>query len=81
MSVDEPKARHNIGAKEYVSAWRRAGSELDRERLRDLRQLSETDAAERFARLLRLPRPYPLRRGSGLVEQQRIFSRLRSKDR
>jgi hypothetical protein len=44
-----------------------------------LRQLSEVEAAQRFARLLWQPAAYPLRKESGLVEQQRIFSRLRNR--
>lgn len=81
MSVNQPKGSRETGARHYASAWRRAGPELKRERLRELRQLSETEAAKRFALLLRLPSPYPVRRSSGLVEQQRILSRLRRKDR
>ncbi|MGA8262033.1 MAG: hypothetical protein WB783_17615 [Arenicellales bacterium] len=81
MSVNESKAGPDNGARQYANAWRRAGPELERERLRALRRLSEAEAAKRFALLLRLPGPYPLRPSSGLVEQQRIFSRLRSKDR
>ena len=67
-------------AEAYVRRWRRAAGALERERLRDLRRLSETEAAWRFAHLLCLSTPYPLRKGSGLVEQQRIFSRLRNSD-
>lgn len=50
---------------------------LDRQHRRELRQLNETEAAYRFARLLNIPGPYPLRPTSGLVEQQRLFNRLR----
>lgn len=78
MSDNDPKARSQTDAQDYVRAWHRAGAELDRQRLQDLRQLSETEAARRFARLLSQPLPYPLREGSGLVEQQRIFNRLRT---
>lgn len=81
MSINESNVGRETGALQYASAWRRAGPELERVRLRELRELSETEAAKRFALLLRLPGPYPLRRSSGLVEQQRILSRLRSKDR
>lgn len=80
MPADVSKAPHYTDAQRYVRAWRRAAAELDRERLRDLRQLSETEAARRFANLLCVPPPYPLREGSGLVKQQRIFARLRRKN-
>ena len=60
-----------------VKAWQRAQPELEANRLRELRQLSEQESAQRFAHLLCLVKPYPLRESSGLVEQQRIFSRLR----
>lgn len=64
-------------AEAYVRAWERTAAALETERLRALRRLSESQAAQRFARLLSPTPPYPLRPGSGLVEQQRIFSLLR----
>jgi len=60
-----------------VDAWQRAQPELEAERLRALRQMTERESAWRFAHLLCLVKPCPLRESSGLVEQQRIFSRLR----
>ena len=65
-------------AETLVRTWRRAQPELEAERLRELRRLSERESAQRFARLLRLSKPYPLREGSGLVEQQLIFLRMRA---
>jgi hypothetical protein len=62
-----------------AQAWQQRSELLERERLLRLRALSEYDAAQLFARLLSVAAPYPLHRGSGLVEQQRIFSRLRAK--
>lgn len=76
-SPDDDRAALS-GAQAYVHAWAERGRLLDAQRLGDLRALSEFDAAQRFARLLSLPLPYPLRPDSGLVEQQRIFARLRS---
>ena len=66
------------GARVLVAAWQRAHDALEAERQSKLRRLSERDSAQCFARLLRLSTPYPLRDGSGLVEQQRIFARLRN---
>ncbi len=66
-------------ASALVQRWRRAAAELDVCRLEDLRALGEREAARRFSILLRLDGDYPLRPSSGLVEQQRIFDRLREK--
>jgi len=64
-------------AAEFARRWRCAGDALEARRLEDLSSLSERDSARRFANLLRLEGAYPLRPSSGLVEQQRIFDRLR----
>lgn len=77
-SADAPV---DADAQAYVRAWRRTAALLDKGRLGELRALSEVEAAQQFARLLRMPPPYPLRPSSGLVEQQRIFSRLRAAPR
>lgn len=73
MSSDDA----NIDAEAYVRRWRRTAAAMNAERLRELRRLTESEAAQRFARLLSRSSGYPLRPGSGLVEQQRIFARLR----
>lgn len=73
MSSDDT----NIDAEAYVRAWRRTAAAMNAERLSELRRLTELEAAQRFAHLLRLSSGYPLRTSSGLVEQQRIFARLR----
>lgn len=65
-------------AKALADAWQCAGEELAALRIRELRQMSEAESAQRFARFLSPPGPYPLRKSSGLVEQQRIFARLRN---
>lgn len=70
-----------IDARRYADAWRKAQPALDEERLRALRALGETDAALLFARLLRMCPSLPLRESSGLVEQQRVFSRMRAQQR
>ena len=66
------------GAKALADAWQCAEAELTSLRIRELRQMSEAESAQRFARFLSPPGPYPLRKSSGLVEQQRIFARLRT---
>lgn len=75
--MESPGNSAEDGAKTLVAAWQRAHDVLEAERRSKLRQLSERDSAQCFARLLRLSTPYPLRESSGLVEQQRIFARLR----
>lgn len=75
--MESPGNPAEDGAKTLVAAWQRAHDVLEAERRSKLRQLSERDSAQCFARLLRLSTPYPLRESSGLVEQQRIFARLR----
>lgn len=76
-SMGNRNSKVDAGAGAYAHKWEKAGVALEAERLRELRALSELEAARRFARLLSGPLPYSLRPGSGLVEQQRIFSRIR----
>jgi hypothetical protein len=71
------KPQRGDGAAAWVTKWQRAQDLLEAQRLRELRSLSERESAQRFARLLRINIPYPLRGSSGLVEQQCIFARLR----
>lgn len=60
----------------YVQAWHARTGVLESERLRDLRALSERDSARRFM-LLQNPFPVAPKSTSGLIELQRVFSRLR----
>jgi len=76
MTTGEIDAR---AARTWVERWRRAESELQARRLSALRALSEYQSARYFANLLRLEGTYPLRPSSGLIEQQRIFDRLRKR--
>lgn len=76
--IDSHYRDEREGAKALADAWQCAHEALASVRIRELRQMSETESAERFARLLSPPGPYPLRKSSGLVEQQRIFDRLRT---
>ena len=79
MKTDAGDARATADAdsRAYARAWHQTAAALEPKRLQVLRQLSELEAAQRFDRLLGIPLPYPLREGSGLVEQQRIVDRLR----
>lgn len=76
--MSEPKKQNERDAAQaFVGAWQRAEKALNALRIQELRRMGETESAQRFARLLSPPAPYPLRKSSGLVEQQRIFARLR----
>jgi len=73
----DSKERSETGeARTYAQRWSEAASVLDERRLRDLRALTEVEAARRFA-LITTSATVPARPTSGLVEQQRIFARLR----
>ncbi|HET9214855.1 MAG TPA: hypothetical protein VFN93_08875 [Gaiellaceae bacterium] len=65
-------------ASEAARRWRRAGPALEAMRRRELRALTDADALAAAEALLTLPVPLPPRAElTGLVEQQRIFARLR----
>lgn len=72
MSVADPNARR------WVETWQRAGARLEaleRERLRNFRyedHMAEIDALLEIACRFAQPRS-----SSGLVEQQRLFAKLR----
>ena len=51
---------------------------MDALRLKELKNMTESEAARIFAQL-DVPHPYPLRPSSGLVEQQYWFKLLRVK--
>ena len=80
MSSDISTLRSDRDSQAYANAWRRAAPELEKERLHALRLLTEEDAAQLFAKLSAAAESFPLRDGSGLVEQQRIFSLLRDQE-
>ncbi|MBI3068158.1 MAG: hypothetical protein HY323_15610 [Betaproteobacteria bacterium] len=63
----------------WAETWERAGRELALIRRRELERLTDEQAKAAALDLLDIPLPegLPARRGSGLVEQQRRFSRLR----
>ena len=63
---------------QWAKTWKKAGAELERIRLEELRHFKNEEHFETIDALLELgarfsqPRPY-----SGLVEQQRLFRKLR----
>lgn len=64
--------------KRWAETWDRAGRELALIRRRELECMTDEQAKAAALDLLRMPLPEGLteRRGSGLVEQQRRFSKL-----
>ena len=63
----------------WVETWTRAGPELDAIRRRELEALTDDDIRRIVQNLMSVPLPpdLPMRLDSGLVEQQRWFTRLR----
>jgi hypothetical protein len=64
--------------KRWAETWERAGRELDALRRRELQAMTDEQAKAAALDLLTMPLPedLPPRHNSGLVEQQRRFSRL-----
>jgi hypothetical protein len=64
--------------KRWAETWERAGRELDALRRKELQAMTDEQAKAAALDLLTIPLPegLPPRDGSGLVEQQRRFSRL-----
>jgi hypothetical protein len=80
--MDRPKNDRVLdeatAAKAYARAWAERSQELERLRLRQLRAMTEAESARRFAELLAPDTGIAPQRSSGLVEQQRVFARLRT---
>ena len=79
------RARYNVVMsdallRKWVETWKSAGKELAEIERRELEQMTDEEAKEAAFDMLTLPLPEgsPEREGSGLVEQQRWFARLRS---
>jgi hypothetical protein len=66
-------------ANEWMAQWRHAAVELPKIRASELRALTEQQVIA-AAISLEPQRPYELRTGSGMVEMQRVFSRVRENE-
>jgi hypothetical protein len=62
--------------KRFFRRWSEASVVLDAERHARLRAMTDDECRAAIADLLSLPWPDMPERGSGLVEQQRLFRRL-----
>lgn len=60
-----------------IDTWRRAGEALEAVQDEELRAMTDEDVRIAVADLLSIPYPELPERGSGLVEQQRVFHRAR----
>ena len=67
--------------RKWIETWRLAGPEFEAIRRRELEEMTDAQACEAALDLLRFPMPpdLPPRTGSGLIEQQRWFAKLRQK--
>lgn len=70
--MDE-RERHQI--RRRIENWRDAGDFLEKERRERLRAMTDDECRRVIAQLLATPVPVSPERGSGLVEQQKIFRR------
>lgn len=61
----------------HIAAWREARDFLERERAERLRAMTDEECRAAIARIFGGPRPALRPRDSGLVEQQRLFRKLR----
>lgn len=66
--------------KRWAETWKGAGRELARIRRDELERMTDEQARAAALDLLSMPIPdgLPEKRESGLVEQQRLFSKLRT---
>lgn len=63
--------------RQWVARWQKAGPELERIRLQELRHTDVAASIERLEDSFQSAlRNYPARLTSGLIEQQRWFKRL-----
>jgi len=69
----------DVELKRWAETWERAGRELARIRGKELARMTDEQAKAAALDLLSMPLPadLPPRHESGLVEQQRLFSKLR----
>jgi hypothetical protein len=68
--------------KQWAATWRAAGVALAEVRAQELRSMTPAQALQAAESLLSLassPRDLPRWRNSGLVDQQRLFRRLRDR--
>ena len=61
----------------HIVAWRTARAFLERERADRLRAMTDDECRAIIARIFGGPRPTATERSSGLIEQQRLFRKLR----
>ena len=67
--------------RKWAETWARAGVDLEAIKRHELQAMSDEDAKEAALDVLSMPLPedLPTRPGSGLVDQQRWFARIRAR--
>ena len=65
------------GIRRRIAAWATAHDFLERERAERLRSMSDDECRAIIARIFAGPSPATIPRCSGLIEQQRLFRKLR----
>lgn len=79
--VSKPKSDCGTAAmdiKQWATTWEQAGCELSQQRRRELASVDTAAAIESFSKAFRWAvETLPPRPGSGLVQQQAVFARLR----
>ena len=65
------------GVSRFVEAWSKAAPLLERERRERLRRMTDDECRAAIWRIFAGPIPPFVERATGLVEQQRIFRKLR----
>ena len=61
----------------FVDAWRMASDRLEALRREDLRRIEVSGQIEALASAFEATLAGPIRKSSGLVEQQKVFARMR----
>lgn len=71
----------DVTLREWARTWVRAGAELEALRRRELAAVTEQQARRAALDILSFPLPLdlPPRTESGLVEQQRLFAKIRDR--
>ena len=79
MKGTDSRETQNSGAQKWVDTWIHAGDALEKIRHNDVKLADTAEALRSFTgSVLHVLRTRPAAQTSGLVEQQRIFGKLRA---
>jgi len=71
------ESREKQDIRRFIDAWRVAGPFLERERAERLRAMSDDECRRVIERIFGGPVPAAVDRPCGLIEQQRLFRKLK----